>query len=103
VRLILEYGAACWDPCRKEQLNTLDRVQNMAAKFAHHTNDSKWENLTQHRKLARIYAVFKAYKGEWVWKAIGDRLQSPCYLSRFDHDRIIRRRKQKTDILNIPL
>jgi hypothetical protein len=26
------------------------------------------------------------------------RLQSPCYLSRVDHDRKIRSRKQKTDI-----
>jgi hypothetical protein len=31
------------------------------------------------------------------WKAIGDRLQRPCYLSRVDHDTKIRSRKQKTD------
>jgi hypothetical protein len=36
--------------------------------------------------------------GEWAWKAIGDRLERPCYLSRVDHDRKIRSRKQKTDI-----
>jgi hypothetical protein len=36
VRPILEYGAACWDPYRKGQVNALDRLQNMAAKFAHH-------------------------------------------------------------------
>jgi hypothetical protein len=28
---ILEYGAACWDPCRKGQINALHRVKNMAA------------------------------------------------------------------------
>jgi hypothetical protein len=34
-----------------------------------------------------------------AWKAIGERLQGPCYLSRDDHDRKIRRsRKQRTDI-----
>jgi hypothetical protein len=38
------------------------------------------------------------YTGEWAWKAIGDRLQSPYYLSRVDHDRKIRSRMQKTDI-----
>jgi hypothetical protein len=36
--------------------------------------------------------------GEWAWKAIGDRLEKPCYLSRVDHDRKIRSRKQNTDI-----
>jgi hypothetical protein len=29
---------------------------------------------------------------------IGDGLKRPCYLSRVDHDRKIRSRKQKTDI-----
>jgi hypothetical protein len=37
-------------------------------------------------------------RGERVWKGIGDRLRRPCYLSRVDHDRKIRSRKQKTDI-----
>ena len=36
VRPILEYGAACWDPYREEQISALDRVQKKAAKFAHH-------------------------------------------------------------------
>jgi len=27
VRPILEYGAACWDPCREGHINALDRVQ----------------------------------------------------------------------------
>jgi hypothetical protein len=44
---ILEYGAACWDPYRKGQINTLDWVQNMVAKFAHHGHDLNWETLTQ--------------------------------------------------------
>jgi hypothetical protein len=98
VRPILEYGAACWDPYRKGQINSLDRVQNMAAKFAHYRNYSNWETLTERRKIARICGLFKAYTGERAWEAIGDRLQSPCYLSRVDHDRKIRSRKQKTDI-----
>jgi hypothetical protein len=94
---ILEYGAACWDPYRKGQINALDRVQNTAAIFAHHRNDPNWETLTQRRKVSRIYAPFKAYTGERAWKVIGDRLENPCYLSRIDHDRKIRSRKQKTD------
>jgi hypothetical protein len=88
VRPILDYGAACWDPYRKGQVNALDRVQNLAAKFAHHTNDSNLETLTQR----------KANTGKRAWKATGDRLQRPCYLSRVDHDRKIRSRKKKTDI-----
>jgi hypothetical protein len=69
VRPILEYGAACWDPYRKGQINALEHVKDMA-KFAHHTcrNDSHWETLTQRRKIARICALFKAYTGERAWK-----------------------------------
>jgi hypothetical protein len=54
--------------------------------------------LTQHRKVSLICALFKAYTGEQAWKATGDRLEKPCYLSRVDHNRKIRSRKQKTDI-----
>jgi hypothetical protein len=82
----------------KGQINDLEQVQNMAAKFAHHRNESNWETLTQHREIARICSLFKAYIGERPWRAIGDRLQRPCYLSRVDHDRKIGSRKQKTDI-----
>jgi hypothetical protein len=64
VRLILDYRAACWYPYRKGQINALDRVQNMAEKFAHNRNDSNWETLTQRRKIARICALFKAYTEE---------------------------------------
>jgi len=39
VRLVLEYGAACWDPYREGQIHALDRVQKKAAKFAHHTKN----------------------------------------------------------------
>jgi hypothetical protein len=98
VHPILEYGAACWDPYREGQINMLDQVQKEAAKFVHHRNDSNWEALAQRRKISRICALFKAYTGEWAWKAIGDRLQSPCYLSTVDHDWKVRGRKQRTDI-----
>jgi hypothetical protein len=60
---ILEYRAA-WDPYSEGQINALDRVQNKAAKFAHHKNDSNWETLVQCRKIARICAAFKAYTGQ---------------------------------------
>jgi hypothetical protein len=69
--VILEYGAVCWDPYRLGQINALDRVQNTAAEFAHHRNDSNWETLTQRREISRICALFKAYTGERAWKAIG--------------------------------
>jgi len=32
------------------------------------------------------------------WKPIGDRLQRPHYLSRVDHERKIKSRRQRTDI-----
>jgi hypothetical protein len=76
-------------------------VQKKAAKFAighNHRNGSDWESLAQRRKIARLCALFKAYTGERAWKAIGERLQGPCYWSRDDHDRKVRSRKQRTDI-----
>jgi hypothetical protein len=97
VRPILEYGAACWDPYREGQIYALDRVQKKAAKFAYHMSESNWET-SQHRKIARICALFKAYCGERVWKFIGDRLQRPNYLSRIDHDWKIGNRRQRMDI-----
>jgi hypothetical protein len=48
--------------------------------------------------LRRLCALFKAYTGERAWKAVGDRLQTPCYLSRGDNGKKIRSRKQQTDI-----
>ena len=98
VRPILEYGAACWDPYREGQINALARVQKKAAKFAYHKNSPTWETLASRRKLSRICALFKAYSGERAWKPIGDRLKRPHYLSRVDHERKIRSRRQRTDI-----
>jgi len=98
VRPILEYGAACWDPYREGQIRALDRVQKRAARFAQNTNRPNWETLTSRRKLSRICALFKSYSGERAWKAIGEKLKRPHYLSRVDHERKIRSRRQRTDI-----
>jgi len=98
VRLILEYGAVCWDPYREGQISVLDRVQKKAAKFAHHTNSPNWETLASRRKLSHIRALFKVYSGERTCEPIGDRLERPHYLSRVDHERKIRSRRQRTDI-----
>jgi hypothetical protein len=38
------------------------------------------------------------YTGERAWKAIGDRLQAPSYLSGVEHNWKIRARKQRTDV-----
>jgi hypothetical protein len=62
------------------------------AKFANLTNDSVWETLAQRLKIARICARRAGME------TVRDRLQGPCYLSRDDHDRKIRVKKQRTDI-----
>jgi hypothetical protein len=99
VHPILEYVAACWNPYKECQINTLDREQNKAAKFAYHSGGSDWESsFATPRTLARICALYKAYTGERAWKAIGDRLQAPSYLNRVDHYWKIRAKKQRTDI-----
>ena len=48
--------------------------------------------------MACMCVLYKAYTGDRAWKAIGDRLQVPSYLSRVDHYWKIRGRKQRTDI-----
>jgi hypothetical protein len=68
VRPILEYGSACWDPYTEGQINALDRVQKKAVQFTNHTKDSEWETLAQHRMIARLCALFKAYSGNGLGK-----------------------------------
>ena len=73
-------------------------MHEKAAKFVNLTNESNWEKLAQHRKIAGICALYKAYSGEPGWKDIGERSQRPYYLSWVDHDWKIRNRWQKRDI-----
>jgi hypothetical protein len=68
------------------------------AKSAHHMGGLDWESLAQHRKIARMCALFKAYTDKRAWKAIWDRLEAPSYLSRVDHNWKIRARKQRKDV-----
>jgi len=95
---VLEYRVACWDLWREGRINALDRVLSKAAQFTDHTKDPDWETLAQHRTIARLCARFQASSGERAWKGIRDRLRKPYYLSRVDHVRKIRDRKQRTDI-----
>jgi len=85
VRPVLEYGAACWDPCREGQINALDRVQTKAAQLTYHTKDSDWETLAHCWMIAHLCALFKAYSGEQAWKAMCNWLRRPYYLSGVDH------------------
>ena len=101
LRPILEYGAACWNPCRGK-INASDRVQKKAAQFTNHTNDSRWETLAAPRTIARLCALFKAYCGKRAWKAIRDRLRRAYYLSRVDHVLKIREKKQERISESIP-
>jgi len=76
----------------------LDRVQRKPAQFTNHMKYSAWESLDQRRTITRSGALFIAYSGELAWKAIRDRLRRAYCLSRVDHVRKIRDRKQRTDV-----
>ena len=80
------------------QVSALNRVQKNAAKFANNIIELGWETLAQRRLIDRICAIFKAHARGRGWKAIRNRLLKPCYLSREDHNRKIRTRKQRTDV-----
>jgi len=79
-------------------VSALNGVQKRAAKFASNINVAGWETLAQQRLIALICTLFKAYTGRWAWKALGNRLLKPCYLSRGGHNRKIKTRKQRTDV-----
>jgi hypothetical protein len=93
-----KYRAVCWDPNTEWQFSALNRVQRRAVKVANHTNESGWEIWTQLRMIARLCAHYKAHIWRPAWKAIGDTLLKPCYLSRGIHGMKTRIRKQRTDI-----
>jgi len=76
----------------KNRVNYLSSCHNSTV------NVSFFVTLSSRRKLSRICALFKAYSGERAWKAIGDKLQRPHYLSRINHERKIRIRTQRTDM-----
>jgi hypothetical protein len=97
VRPLLEYGAVCWNPYRG-QVCALNRLQKRAAEFANNINESGWETLAQRKLIARICDLFKGDTRRWAWKAVGNRLLKLCYLSRDDHIRKIRTRKQRPDV-----
>jgi len=66
VKPTLEYGVACRDPYRG-QVSALNRLQKRAAKFANNVNELGLETLAQHRLIAQICALFKAYtQEEWA-------------------------------------
>jgi hypothetical protein len=85
----------CLFVCMYKNTNELSNNTNESA---NNTNESRWETLAQPRLIARTCALFKTHTGGRAWKAIEDRLLKPCYLSRKDHNRKIRIRKQRTDV-----
>jgi hypothetical protein len=50
VHPIPEYMTACWNPCRKRDVNTLYRVEKKAAQFTHFTKESDWKTMGQCRR-----------------------------------------------------
>ena len=76
----------------------LHRVQKKAAQFTNQTKYSAWKTLDQRRTITGSCALLIAYSGERAWKAIRDRLRRAYCLSRVDHVRKIRDRKQRTDV-----
>ncbi|KAJ4435325.1 hypothetical protein ANN_17935 [Periplaneta americana] len=97
VRPVMEYGAACWDPCRLEHIKTLEKIQKRALKCCRKNSPLKWDTLTDRRTRIRLCALFKTYRGEPVWREIKNRLQPPNYSSRNDHSYKLRERRQRTD------
>ena len=74
VRSVLEYGAAVWDPHLAQDINSLEKTQRKAARFAkgdYRTRSSvsamlkdlKWDELKHRRRDLRLALMFKIVKG----------------------------------------
>jgi hypothetical protein len=103
VRPILEHWSASWDPCRKGQINALDRVQRKAAQFTNHTKNSDWKTLAQRRAIAQLCVLFKWCCGGRAGKGVHDSLRRPFCLSGVHHDRKIMDRRQRRISVSTPL
>jgi len=95
---ILEYGTACWDPFREGQINSLDRVQKKAAKFANLTKHFNWKMLAQLRKITCICALYKVYSGELFWNATGAYYKGHTFWAELIMTGKFLNRKQRTDV-----
>jgi hypothetical protein len=73
-------------------------MRKKMANFADLDNHSVWETLEQRRKVTRLCDDFKANTAERAWKATWNTFQGSCNLSRDNHDKKIRAKKQRTDI-----
>ncbi|KAJ4452158.1 hypothetical protein ANN_03676 [Periplaneta americana] len=90
VRPIMEYGAVGWDPYRRNQIDSIEKVQRRAAKYVkvgkRHgeeiVKDLGWEFLESRRRKTRLTALFKAQTGHKAWTDINARLVTPSYLGR---------------------
>jgi hypothetical protein len=70
----------------------------LANSFANHLNDSVCETFAQRKQVTRICTLFEEYNGEPTWNFTGDTLKGTGYLSRDDHNRNIKARKQSKHI-----
>ncbi|KAJ4445364.1 hypothetical protein ANN_07169 [Periplaneta americana] len=67
IRPIMEYGAVGWDPYRKNQIDSIEKVQRKAAKYVKMgkghgeeiVKDIGWELLKSRRRKTRLTALFK--------------------------------------------
>jgi hypothetical protein len=62
LRMILQYGAVCWDPYREGQVGALNCLQKRAAKFTN-MDQTGWEKFAERRMVARLCALYKTYTG----------------------------------------
>ena len=71
VRPILEYASSVWDPYQYNKIYIIDRIQRRAARWSLCNYDRyssvtlmqhqlSWQNLQQHRKIARLLLLYKA-------------------------------------------
>lgn len=93
---ILEYNAACLEPCRGQNLNTMQSVQNVAAKFV--ARVIIWDSLNVQREKVQLCSIFKALRGDSVSREINNRLLAAIYSGRNLYGKKVRGREQRTDI-----
>ena len=78
VRPVLEYGGCVWDPHHQSHIQSLERIQNNAARFVtnnydytsgntkHIMSQLKWKPLYEQRAKKKVTLLYKAIEGQYT-------------------------------------
>jgi len=109
VRSKLEYAATSWDPHSKSQIESLEMVQHLAARFVMNDfsltssvtsmiTNLNWNLLSQRRQFARLKNFYLVYNEVGGWVDLVEFLKPPGRTGRSDRPHLVRSNIPRTDV-----